>query len=247
MNEKNIGRRRLIFIVILFILIVVVIQLGRHDLRQFIERCSWLYHLGRNILFLIDVITHLRLIIFLTIMILIWNFIKKRWVIRFEKLDVGGASIIFEQPENLFNQQIKNFMNTKRTLFYFDPNRDNISDTIKSYYQTYEFIRENIKLFDIKSSTGSEYYEEANKMIYKLNEFLTSYQSNYRRWYDHRVSNPRKTDYQKCISEIQKDYWNYQELIVGFAEFNNDFLNYAKTFGINTEKWDNPQKNKNGE
>jgi len=177
----------------------------------------------------------------------LWRKLANKWVIKVEKLNVGGASIIFEKPEELFNQQIRNFMNTKRTLFFFDPERDNISDTLTSYYKTYEFIRENMAVYDTKSSQDSDYYKTGNKMIHTLNEFLTSHQSNYRRWFNNKTENMTDEEYNKCISEIQRDYRKYEEIIAGFEVVNKAFLDYGEKFKIDTKKWTAAQAENNME
>lgn len=37
---------------------------------------------------------------------------------------------------------------SKRTLFQFNPKRDNISEVLDSYYSVYNYIRENLELLD---------------------------------------------------------------------------------------------------
>lgn len=226
--------------IIIPILIIIFVLLCVVNLRSLVD--SNLLVLKLNILYLISVLTKAVPLVVAFLLIYIWRKFATKWVIKIEKLDIGGASIIFEKPEELFKQQIKNFMNTKRTLFYFDPQRDNIADTISSYYETYKVIREKINIYDTATSQQSKYYNAANNMIQTLNEFLTSYQSNYRRWFDNRMEKPNEADYSKCISEIQKEYWNYDNMIAGFINLNNEFLDYAKEFDINTNKWAAAQK-----
>ncbi len=198
--------------------------------------------LRQNVLYFINVITKSIPIVIILLLIYIWRKFATKWVIKVEKLDIGGASIVFERPEELFKQQIKNFMNTKRTLFYFDPERDNISDTISSYYETYRFIREKMQVYDTKSSQQSKYYETANNMLHCLNEFLTSHQSNYKRWFDHKTEEFCTEDFCRDISEIQKEYRRYDAIVEGFRDLNTDFLIYAEIFDVNTDKWAVAQK-----
>lgn len=79
-----------------------------------------------------------------------------------------------------------------------------------------------------------------------LNEFLTSHQNNYRRWYK-RISETDKifpingdelVFHMTPISEVQKNYYRYRELCTGFEEVNQYFVDKVKeTFEIHTDKW----------
>lgn len=227
----------IINIIIAIVILVLLILSCNYNVREMVESNKYLLSLKQNILYFLNVLSKSVPIIIIILLIYIWRKFATKWVIKIEKLDIGGASVVFERPEELFRQQIKNFMNTKRTLFYFDPERDNIEDTISSYYKTYEFIREKMQVYDSKSSQQSKYYEAANNMLQVLNEFLTSHQSNYRRWVKYKTEQNCTEDYCKSICEIQKEYWRYKEIIEGFKILNSDFLMYAETFDINTVKW----------
>jgi len=171
------------------------------------------------------------------LLVYIWRKIATKLVIRVEKLDVGGVSIIFERPEELFKQQIKNFLNTKRSLFSFEPERDNIYDCINSCYKIYEFIRENMSVYDTKSSQQSDFYSTANTMIHTLNDFLTSHQSDYRRWHENMLENANNQDGFKSITELQREYPGYDVLISDFANLNCEFRGHAKKFEVDVDKW----------
>lgn len=226
-----------IFLLSLMTVVVLVLFLVI-DLNSFVEGSPYLKNLKENILYIIKVIQHAVPIFIIVLLIYLWKKFATKWVIKIEKLDIGGASIVFEKPEELFMQQISNFLNTKRTLFRFDPNRDNISDTLDSFYKTYNFIREKMQIYDVKSARDSHYYEVANDMIYTLNEFLTSHQSNYRRWAEAKIKN-HENDCCIDICEIQKNYYKYDILITDVMTLNNVFKDYAKPFNINVEKWGN--------
>jgi hypothetical protein len=206
------------------------------DYRICLQSYETIIMLGRNIAFVTDVVS--RLIPLALVLILFFIIYKlSNAVIKIERFSIGGFNIIFEKPEELFMQQMKNFLNTKRSLFMFRPETDNIYDCIASYYNTYIFIREHMTLYDTKYSQSSLAYKIANEIVFELNEFLTSFQSDYRRWYEYRVQNLQSKDANKRISEIQKEYWNYNDLISGFEKFNVNFCKYAATFDVETERW----------
>lgn len=229
-------------IIIAIIFLVLLMSSCNYNFREIVESNKYLLSLKLNILYFLSILSKSVPIIVIILLIYIWRKFATKWVIKIEKLDIGGASVVFERPEQLFKQQIKNFMNTKRTLFYFDPERDNIEDTISSYYKTYEFIREKMQIYDTKSSEQSKYYEFSNNMLQTLNEFLTSNQSNYRRWVKYKTEQYRPEDYSRGICEIQKEYWRYKEIIEGLKILNTDFLKYSEIFDINTDKWAKAQK-----
>lgn len=233
-NRFNAFRIFICILVIIFILFLFI------DFREFINNNQYLHLLKSNIIYFIKAIKVIfPMVVAIIIAYLISNFTSQKWIIKIEKLDIGGASIVFEKPEELFKQQIKNYLNTKRTLFSYDPQRDNIEDTLNSYYKVYNYIREKMQVYDTKSSQISDSYKVANLMIGTLNEFLTSYQSNYRRWIKYRLENKATdNDYAKSISEIQREYSNYDNLLQGFEEVNNKFKIYAKEFNVDIQKWE---------
>ncbi|HAT4319111.1 TPA: hypothetical protein I9071_000184 [Clostridium perfringens] len=152
-------------------------------------------------------------------------------------MSCGGLTFVCNKPEKILKQNIKNFLETKRTLFKINEKKDNFYDTINSYYETYKFIRNEISVYDIDSKQES-LYKYASEMIKVLNEFLTDYQSDYKRWYEY-IRDYKKDDiYDKDIYDIQKDYRNYNEIMNGFLLVNNEFNKYAKNFDINVEKWE---------
>ncbi|MCL2563170.1 MAG: hypothetical protein FWE08_03950 [Oscillospiraceae bacterium] len=240
--RKKIWDNRVNIIIIALLLVLLLLSLC-FNFRDFIESRNSLLLLKTNVLYIIRVISRSTPLIVFLLLIYIWRKIATKLVVRVEKLDVGGMSVIFERPEELFRQQIKNFLNTKRTLFYFDPTRDNIYDCINSCYKIYEFIRENMSVYDTKSSQKSEYYKTANGMLYELNEFLTNHQSDYKRWYKAMLEKMGSTcDDFKSITEIQKEYKEYAAVVEDFDNLNSAFLEYVKIFEVDTKKWE-PRNN----
>lgn len=173
-------------------------------------------------------------VLIIVILYIIYKVYRKKWVFRVEKVSIGGINIIIDDPEKLFKQQIRNFLNTKRTLFKIDENRDNLYETLDSYFSVYNFLREEMKIFDESRVKDSEQYKIANTMIKKLNDFLTSYQNNFRRWYNHVIDEC----YNKDISEMQRDYRHYSEMISECKNLNKYFCKVSEKFDINIAKWE---------
>ncbi|MCZ8514334.1 hypothetical protein O9H85_18265 [Paenibacillus filicis] len=180
--------------------------------------------------------------------------LTKKWALKIEKVSLGGFNLLFDNPVKLYIRAVRSFLDTKRTLFYIDFERDNFDETLTSYYKTYEFFRNEMKVLENEKKSGrwnkkeqQELYQITNKIIHKLNDFLTTYQNNFRRWYKY-VSDKNEV---KCIgsdkslefhmtpiSEIQKQYYQYNELCSGFKEINDFFENEVnKHFQVNIEKW----------
>lgn len=220
----------------IILICIILYFLVSFDFEIILNRFQFYINLKNNLLFIVDSINKvIPLLGILILLIITFIIFQNKWVLKIEKLNIGGASIEFNKPEVIFSQNIRNFLNTKRTLFKFDAERDNIYDTLGSFYQSYNFIREQLKIYDPKSSNNSEYYKVANNMIYELNEFLTEYQDNFRRWYECII---KKDDiFDEDISELQKVYRHYDLIVTDINELNIQFLDYAKTFGIDTEKW----------
>lgn len=180
----------------------------------------------------------------LIILLLIFLLIRK-WVFRVERLSIGGFNVLFDNPNQLFKKQLRTFLDTKRTLFKMDYEHDNFKETIDSYFEVYKFLRDEIKILgDAKKSKRNrinkttQLYDLSNEMIKELNNFLTTHQSNYRRWYTYLEKHDEKNFYLKPIGELQKKYHNYDELCNDFQKINEFFSQkIALKFEINIEKW----------
>ncbi|MDW6055660.1 hypothetical protein R4T60_15855 [Bacillus paralicheniformis] len=233
-------------IVILLIGIVIFYLLFTCDFSSFGES-----QLVKNI----KVLNEFLLVILplLLIMVLIWGFWVNRFALKIEKLTLGGFNILFDNPADLYVRSVKSFLDTKRTLFFIDPSRDNFDETLTSYYNTYEFFRNEMKILDNKEKKGRRLNQEqkklyvlTNEIIHKLNDFLTSHQNNYRRWYKHvsdedMIKLPNGEEiivHSTPINKVQEQYYRYEEICKGFQEINVFFRDEVnKKFKINLKKW----------
>ena len=69
-------------------------------------------------------------------------------------------------------------------------------------------------------------------MIVILNNFLTQYQSNYRRWYEKET----KGEF-KMLNELQPSYPKYKEMTDDFQNLNEQMCCIATYFSVSTQKW----------
>jgi hypothetical protein len=185
---------------------------------------------------------------------------NNKWAFKIEKLSLGGFNIIFDDPVKLYKRSVRSFLDTKRTLFKIDFERDNFDETLTSYYQTYEFFRTEMKILDNERKRGlwnnreqQELYEVTNRIIQMLNEFLTSHQNNFRRWYKYvsennevkRIDGKGTLEFHMTpIHEIQRHYYHYNEICKGFKEINEYFMTEVnRYFQINHEKWERVEEN----
>lgn len=236
MNDQDHSKFKYILLgLVLAIALMVLIFI---DINVELSKFQLYINLKGNIKFIVRVIsTSLPVIIFLIILI-VYEVLNKKLVFRVEKLNLGGLNIIFDNPNKIFIQQVKNFLNTKRTLFKLDTSKDNFYETIDSYYSVYNFLREEIKVFDSKSSKECMSYVAANKMIQALNIFLTTHQNNFKRWYEYVTDKNKDINYNRDIDEIQKEYRNYTQMVDDFKKLNKTFCSVATEFEIDINKWD---------
>lgn len=227
--------KNVVFYIIILIIIKCTVSL---DFNNVFSKFQFYLNIKNNIKFINKVINMSLPILIISAFVVAIKIFSQKWVFKIEKLSLSGMSIIFSNPDDLFHQQIKNFLNTKRTIFKVDENKDNFYETIESYYSIYEHIRTELKIFDAKSAGKSTKYNTANKMIQELNEFLAKHQNNYKRWYEYIINNNVENIYNEDISDIQKNYRKYPLLVEDFKNLNTFFCGVAKEFGIDTNKWD---------
>lgn len=223
------------FLIITFLISSLCICMFTVNLKH-IFRANCLNIFRKNIFYITNLIEKFKGLILIILIVFFIIILKKKWVLRIEKMSCGGITFVCNKPEKILKQNIKNFLDTKRTLFYINTEKDNFYDTINSYFSTYQFIRKEMSVYDLDSK-DKEIYKCANIMIRSLNEFLTDFQSDYKRWYEYLRDNKMESLYNKDICEIQKGYRKYNEILAGFKKVNEEFIRCAKTFNIDISKW----------
>lgn len=233
-------KRIIILISNCLIIVVSVFYMLNYEIQKMDS--AYLRTFWRNIKFVSTALYTLipLLLLFIFLLLLFTN----KWALRVEKLNIGGFNIIFDNPINLYKRQVRNFLNTKRTVFKIDCDRDNFKETFDSYFEIYKFFRDEIKVFGnvrkkrLNSNETVELYNLANETIKILNNFLTEHQSDYRRWYTYIEKKDEEKYYLTPIGELQKEYASHDNLCSGFMEVNRFFMQkIAGEFEIDMQKW----------
>ncbi|MBS7825179.1 hypothetical protein J7547_08150 [Wohlfahrtiimonas chitiniclastica] len=203
------------------------------------------------------------IILLIAIVICFISFIKNKYSIKVEQLSLGGINILFDRREILFINSVQNFFDTKRTLFCIDEKYDNFAEVFQSYYETYNFIRQEMKLLD--PSKDKALYKLSNDILVRLNQFLTKNQNNYLRWYKYisetnqeligldefdkdDVKAKQRHFYNMPINDIQSKYYSYNNLINEFKGINEFFTaEIAKKFKVDISKWEQKDSDQKSE
>lgn len=217
-----------IIFIILFILLLFII-----DLKKIVIQIPGIHIFKLNINFIRYIFITLFPIILMIIILVLLISILSKIHIKFNKFTFCGLEIILNNPSNIVKIDIKNFLNTKRSLFFFNEKIDTISDVLNSYYLTYQFFRDEISKYENLKSSDFEYYNYINDVLVSLNIFLSKHQNNYNRWYNEIIKNNSSTD----IVDIQKKYRYYDELLQDIKKVNTKMIIFAKKFDVDIVKW----------
>lgn len=192
----------------------------------------------------IGALSILFIAVFIWLMVALY--LLKKYSLKVEKLSFGGINVLFNESSTIYTKSIRNHLDSKRAIFKINNDIDAFDEVISSYYQTYQYIRDEMKILHPKKD--SDLYDTSNNMLKVLNNFLTNYQNNYKRWYKYVSENDevkeKESDDVMCfhetpINKIQEQYYNYKEISAGFKEVNEFFMNeVGDKFHINTDKWE---------
>lgn len=187
----------------------------------------------------------LILLAILTILYMMIGLLGKKYTLRVENFNIGGINVFFDKSSEVFLKSVGTFIAAKRTLFYFDKQRDNISDVLDAYYEVYKFIRSNIDLLD--QERDSDIAHVSAKIMKKLNKFLTTHQNDYRRWYNNVIEEDtiilesgKIKVHLTTIEDVQRHYYRYEEFIEDIAIINEYMRSdeVKQLFKINLFEWE---------
>ena len=189
--------------------------------------------------------TMLMLLAIVAFLYVLIGFFGRRYTLRVDKFNIGGINILFDQSNEIFTKTVGTYIAAKRTLFNFDEVRDNIDQVLDAYYDSYNFIRNNLELLD--SEKDVELYQLSVDIIKHLNDFLTEHQNDYRRWYDKtidddiiEVDGTQIIVHSTTIENVQKHYYRYDVLIPDIKDL-NDFMKdirIKEAFRISRFDWE---------
>ena len=250
MNIKiGLSKGILLFSLCIFLILILLVDVS--VLLQNIKIMIPEYILNNLKLFKKIIIPFISVIV---VVFCIISFIKNKYSIKVEQLSFGGINILFDRREILFTNSVQNFFDTKRTLFCIDEKHDNFAEVFQSYYETYNFIRQEIKILDPQKD--SNLYKISNDILMRLNQFLTKNQNNYLRWYkyisetnqelikldefgENDIKSEQRHFYNMPINDIQSKYYSYNDLIKEFKAINEFFkTEISGKFKVDISKWE---------
>lgn len=232
-KEKALSILKLIWNIIKFILpLLTILMLLICDVKEILLKIPNIDTLAKNIKFINDVITHYLLVIIIIVVIWCWIFIRNHMNISVPKISFAGIEINLKNIDGIVKANIRNYLNTKRTLFAIDFKIDNFDDVFESYHQIYEFLRTQMGYYEDMSISNNELYKEIDGMVTEINKFLSTNQTNYRRWYKFENSKQYVP-----IDVLQQKYPGYESLKKSFTDINKKMKKMALFFNVDTEKW----------
>jgi hypothetical protein len=236
--EKRLIMKKYVFVILCLVVSVLMKKKKKKGLCYSFLRVLWSNI--KSISTILYTVTPFVLLLAFILLIL-----SNKWSFRVEKMSIGGLNVIFDNPTKLFIKHIKNYLDTKRTIFVLKNNIDNYKETLDSYYEVYKFIREEIKILGdaerkrLWNKETSNLYDLTNQAILILNAFLTENQSDYRRWYTFMEKHKEEEFYLMPIGDFQKKYPRYADICDGFIKVNQFFSDkIAKAFEVDIQKWD---------
>lgn len=238
-NSQNTSKMRcfmkknILKFIFLIIIVCVLLSLLFVEIKPLLTKCSMLNTLNQNFIFLAKQIDKFDSLLIVSLLIFVVIYCKSKFTFEISSFSIGNINVNVKNTDQIVKSNIKNYLNTKRTLFLIDLKYDNFYEVFDSYYKVYCFLRDQIQLCD--RNTNSNIYECINNAFEKLNIFLTKHQSNYRRWYENERLKDEFADMD--IYDIQKEYRHYDELCSDFEKINISMSKLAEIFNINIEKW----------
>lgn len=216
--------------------IVGIVILINVNIKEFLKQYPKMVLLKANLDFLETLLTSYTILIIIAIILLCWIALHRKFDINITKISVKGIDFNFKNNEETAKFKIKNYLNSKRSLFVIYEEYDNYYDVINTYYNAIVFLRSILEQFEKNQSINNPTYQNTLGIIIKLNGFLTKYQSDYRRWYENNLNKK----YRPFIS-IQKDFYNYDAMTHDLNQLVQDLHEEAKFFDINISQWKNIQ------
>lgn len=225
-RNRKIGKSffQIIIALIIFFLLFFV------DLDYLEDKCTFLRIFKLNVNWLEQLIESYTSLFILTVVVafIIWAMFTLS--ISVKGVSFAGFEITLKDTDKAVKNNIKNYLNTKRSLFYIKTEYDNFCEVFDSYHGIYDFLRNQLLEFEDKKKTSSMYYSEIQTMLKELNRFLTVHQSDYRRWFA--FYEKKKEDSFVSLGELQKEYPQFDILMHDFQILNEAMRKHAESFDI---------------
>lgn len=234
-KKKILSRRKVLFSLVGFLMFGLV--LFQIDLQEILMNIPSMKICIKNLNFLNKIIKKYDVIIAVIFICIVICFVKKHMTVSVPKISIAGIEIHLKDIDDIVKTNTINFLNTKRSLFVIYYQYDNFDDVLDSYYKIYCFLRKQLSYFENISAEKSETYLIIEKMMKKLNVFLTQNQTDYRRWYKFENAKGYKE-----IAVLQAEYPKYKNLRRAFEKLNLEMTECAVKLGISIEKWESEEE-----
>lgn len=219
-----------LFFTIVFTIILIILCFV--DVHAFLS-CFYVYPmLKKNLDYLAKVIEKYDIILISIIIVSFIVYYITHFTINITEFSFAGLTFSFRKTEDVIKTKIRNHLNTKRSLFFFLEDYDNIYDVINTWYDTLLYVHGLLTAVENGKALSKECDDELQEFILDLNLFLTKYQSNYRRWYEIEI----KKDF-KPFAELQKEYYRYSEIVADIGILNQQMRQHGDYFGVTYNKW----------
>jgi hypothetical protein len=164
------------------------------------------------------------------------SFVKNK--LRWQTLEIeisGTPKATFKVERNFENLFIANRiyieLTTRKAAILFDEENDVIEEIYNSWYKLFGIIRDEIKAVPGKYLHDHDATQSLIGLTEKiLNEglrpHLTKYQAKYRKWLKNIIEKPENEN--KTPQQIQKNYPEYNELVISMKEVNKLLIDYSK-------------------
>lgn len=180
-------------------------------------------------------------VLILAVVLVFIFFIINRYVLknrnRWQNLEIeisGTPKAVFKVERNFENLYIANRifieLTTRKAAIPFDEESDVIEEVYNSWYKLFGIIRDEIKAVPGKYLRNHDATKSLIGLTQKiLNEglrpHLTQYQAKFRKWLK---ENKNKPEYiHKTPQQIQRDYFEYEELVKSLKEVNKLLIDYS--------------------
>lgn len=177
------------------------------------------------------------LFLFLVLAVLIFYFYINKSKNKFDlvKLEFDASLLkgTFEIQRNYENVEVAykiyTELTTRKAALLIDPNKDVISEIYDSWYVLFKVTREELKRLSGKNILDNESKELVEMVTEILNvglrPHLTTYQAEFRKWYDEEIKDPENRG--KSPQDIQTQFKKYNDLIQSMEEVNNLLFEYC--------------------
>lgn len=157
---------------------------------------------------------------------------------RWQNLEIeisGTPRAIFKVERNFENLYIANRifieLTTRKAAIPFDEEHDVIEEVYNSWYKLFGIIRDEIKTVPGKYLRNHDATKSLIGLTQKilndgLRPHLTKYQAKFRKWLKENKSKPEYIH--KTPQQIQRDYFEYIELVKSLKEVNQLLIDYSQ-------------------